>query len=127
MIKSRKTRRAGSVPCRGNEECGQNFGWKAWREGNRQLETLLAYMENNIKPDLRKIGWEDVNRIHLAQNREQWRALLGPKRQKRHDTVKIFHFASFHTINHKIISIKPEERPFTAGRYEMRPLRTCHS
>jgi hypothetical protein len=32
--------------------------------------------EDNIKIDLREIGWEDVDWIHLAQNRDQWRALV---------------------------------------------------
>jgi hypothetical protein len=26
--------------------------------------------------DLTQIGWESVDRIHLAQDREQWRALV---------------------------------------------------
>jgi hypothetical protein len=26
--------------------------------------------------DVREIGWEDVNWIHLAQDRDQWRALV---------------------------------------------------
>jgi hypothetical protein len=32
--------------------------------------------ENNIKMDFSAIGLEGVNWIHLAQDREQWRALL---------------------------------------------------
>jgi uncharacterized protein YjcR len=30
---------------------------------------------NNIRIDLREIGWEDMGRIHLAQKRNQWWAL----------------------------------------------------
>jgi hypothetical protein len=26
--------------------------------------------------DLREIGWGDMDRIHLAQDREEWRALV---------------------------------------------------
>jgi hypothetical protein len=29
-----------------------------------------------LKMDLRDIGWEGVDWIHLAQNTDQWRALL---------------------------------------------------
>jgi hypothetical protein len=28
--------------------------------------------------DLREIGWDDVDWIDLAQNRDQWRALVNP-------------------------------------------------
>jgi hypothetical protein len=31
---------------------------------------------DNIKMDLREIGWDGVDRIDMAQDRDQWRALL---------------------------------------------------
>jgi hypothetical protein len=31
---------------------------------------------DNIKIDLREIGWDGVDWIDLAQDREQWRALV---------------------------------------------------
>jgi hypothetical protein len=31
---------------------------------------------DNIKMDLREIGWEDVDWMHLAQDRHQWQALV---------------------------------------------------
>jgi hypothetical protein len=31
---------------------------------------------NNIKMDLLQIGWDDVNWIGLAQDRNRWRALV---------------------------------------------------
>jgi hypothetical protein len=31
---------------------------------------------DNIKMDLREIGWDGMNWIDLAQNRDQWRALV---------------------------------------------------
>jgi hypothetical protein len=31
---------------------------------------------DNIKMDLRKIGWSSMNWIDLAQDRDQWRALV---------------------------------------------------
>jgi hypothetical protein len=30
----------------------------------------------NIKMDLRDIGWDGMNWIDMAQNRDQWRALV---------------------------------------------------
>jgi hypothetical protein len=32
--------------------------------------------QDNIKMDLREIGWGDMNWINLAQDRDRWRALL---------------------------------------------------
>jgi hypothetical protein len=32
--------------------------------------------EDNIKMDLREIGWGVMDRINLGQDREQWRALV---------------------------------------------------
>jgi hypothetical protein len=32
--------------------------------------------EDNIKMDLREIGFEDVDWIHLAQDRDRWRSLV---------------------------------------------------
>jgi hypothetical protein len=31
---------------------------------------------DNIKMDLREIGWDDVDWIDMAQDREQWRAVV---------------------------------------------------
>jgi hypothetical protein len=31
---------------------------------------------DNIKMDLRKIGWDEVDWIDMAQDRDQWRALV---------------------------------------------------
>jgi hypothetical protein len=32
--------------------------------------------KDNIRMDLREIGWEDVDWIHLVQDRGQWRRLV---------------------------------------------------
>jgi hypothetical protein len=32
--------------------------------------------ENNIKMDLMEIGWEDVDWMHVGQDRDQWRVLV---------------------------------------------------
>jgi hypothetical protein len=31
---------------------------------------------DNIKMDLREVGWDDVGWIDLTQDRDQWRALV---------------------------------------------------
>jgi hypothetical protein len=39
----------------------------------KTLRSLRRRLEDNIKMDIREIGWEYGDRIHLAQNRDQWR------------------------------------------------------
>jgi hypothetical protein len=46
-------------------------------EGKRPLGRPKHRLED-IRIDLRKIGWEGTDWIHLAQNREQWGALGFP-------------------------------------------------
>jgi hypothetical protein len=45
-------------------------------EGKRPLEKTRHRWENNIKIDLRVIGWGGVDWLDLTQNRDQWRALV---------------------------------------------------
>jgi hypothetical protein len=45
-------------------------------EGRRPLGRPRRRWEDNIKMDLREIGFGDVNRIHWAQDRDRWRALV---------------------------------------------------
>jgi hypothetical protein len=45
-------------------------------EGRRPLGRPRRRGEDNIKMDLREIGFEDVDWIHLAQDRDRWRALV---------------------------------------------------
>jgi hypothetical protein len=44
--------------------------------GKRPLERTRRRGEDNIKMDLREIGWGDMDWIDLAQDRDQWRALV---------------------------------------------------
>jgi hypothetical protein len=48
--------------------------------GKPKGKTLLGRnrrrWEGNIKPHLTEIGWEGVDWMHLAQDRDQWWALL---------------------------------------------------
>jgi hypothetical protein len=45
-------------------------------EGKRPLGRPRRRWVNNIKMDLREIGWECIDWIDLAQDRDQWRALV---------------------------------------------------
>jgi hypothetical protein len=45
-------------------------------EGKRPLERSRRRWVDNIKMDLREIGWGGMDWIGLAQDRDQWRALL---------------------------------------------------
>jgi hypothetical protein len=45
-------------------------------EGKRQLTRRKRRWEDNIRMDVRKIGWEVVDWIHVAQDREKWRATV---------------------------------------------------
>jgi hypothetical protein len=44
-------------------------------EGRRPLERARRRWEDNIKMDLRNVGW-GVDWIDLAQDRDRWRALV---------------------------------------------------
>jgi hypothetical protein len=45
-------------------------------EGRRSLGRPRRRWEDNIKKDLGEIGFGDVDWIHLAQDRDRWRALV---------------------------------------------------
>jgi hypothetical protein len=45
-------------------------------EGNGPPGRPSRRCEDNIRIILRKIGWEVMDWIHLAQDRDQWRAIV---------------------------------------------------
>jgi hypothetical protein len=45
-------------------------------EGKRPLERPRCRWVDNIKMVLREIGWDGVDWIELAQDRDQWRGIL---------------------------------------------------
>jgi hypothetical protein len=45
-------------------------------EGKRPLGRPRRRRVDNIKTNLREIGWGGMDRIDLVQDREQWRALV---------------------------------------------------
>jgi hypothetical protein len=75
QIKSRRMRWAGHVARMGE-------GRNVYRvlvgkpEGKRPLGRPRRRWEDGIKMDLREIGWEGVEWIQLAQDRDRWRAVV---------------------------------------------------
>jgi hypothetical protein len=75
IIKPRRMRWAGHVARMGEKR-------NAYRmlvgkpEGKRPLERPRRRWEDNIRMDLREIGWGGMDWIDLAQDRDQWRALV---------------------------------------------------
>jgi hypothetical protein len=45
-------------------------------EGKRRRGSSSCRWEDNIRMDLRGIGWGGVDWIHLAQDRDRWRAFV---------------------------------------------------
>jgi hypothetical protein len=45
-------------------------------EEKRMLGRARRTMKSNIELDLKYIGWEDVDRINFAQNRDRWWAFV---------------------------------------------------
>jgi hypothetical protein len=45
-------------------------------EGKRPLGRPRRRLVDNIEIDLREIGWDGVGWVDLAQDRDQWRALV---------------------------------------------------
>ncbi|KAJ4445386.1 hypothetical protein ANN_07191 [Periplaneta americana] len=74
-IKSRRLRWAGHVACMGESR-------NAYRvlvgrpEGKRPLGRPRRRWEDNIKMDLREVGYDGRDWIDLAQDRDQWRACV---------------------------------------------------
>jgi hypothetical protein len=75
VIKARKMRWAGHVTRMGEVRGAYNI-LVGSPEGRRPLGRPRRRWEDNIKVDLREIGFGDVDWIHLVQDRDRWRALV---------------------------------------------------
>jgi hypothetical protein len=75
MIKSKRMRWAGDVACMGAKRHAYRI-LVGKPEGKRLLGRPKRRVEDNIKMDLREMGWSSIDWIDLAQDREQWRAVV---------------------------------------------------
>jgi hypothetical protein len=75
VIKARRMRWAGHVARMGEVSGAYNI-LVGRPEGRRQLGRPRRRWEDNIKMDLREIGFRDVDWIHWAQDRDRWRAVV---------------------------------------------------
>jgi hypothetical protein len=75
MIQSRRMRWAGNVAGRGEKR--HAYGVLVGKpEGRRLLGRRRRMREDDIKMDLREIGWGGIDFIDLAQDRDLWQALV---------------------------------------------------
>jgi hypothetical protein len=75
VIKARRMRWAGTVARMGEVRGAYNI-LVGRPERRRPLRRPRRRWEDNIKMDLREKGFGDVDWIHLAQDRDRWRALV---------------------------------------------------
>jgi hypothetical protein len=75
VIKARRIRWAGHVACMGEARGGYNI-LVGRPEGRRPLRRPRRRWKDNIKMDLREVGFGDVDWIHLVRDRDRWRALV---------------------------------------------------
>jgi hypothetical protein len=75
VIKARKMRWAGHVARMGEVRGAYNI-LVGRPERRRLLRRPRRRWEDNIKMDLREIGFEDPDWIHWAQDGDRWRALV---------------------------------------------------
>jgi hypothetical protein len=82
MIKSRRMRWAGHVP-RMREKRNEYRILVENPEGKRPLGRPRRRWVDNIRMDLREIECDGIDWIYMAQDREQWRALLNTAMSRR--------------------------------------------
>jgi hypothetical protein len=75
MIKSRRIRRAEHVARMGEKRNAYRI-LMGKPEGKRSLGRPRRRWVDNIKIDLTDIGWDGMDWIDLAQDWDQWRALV---------------------------------------------------
>jgi hypothetical protein len=75
MIKTERMRWAGHVARMGDKRNAYRI-LVGQPEGKRPLGRPRHKWVDNIKIDLGEIGWDDVDWIDRAQDRDQWRALV---------------------------------------------------
>jgi hypothetical protein len=75
LIKARRMRWTGHVARMGEVRVAYNI-LVGRPEGRRPLGRPRLRWEDNIKMDLREVGFGDVDWIHWSQDRDRWRPLV---------------------------------------------------
>jgi hypothetical protein len=75
QIRSRRMRGVGHVACM-REDRKVYKVLVAKPKGKRRLRRLRHRWEDGIKVDHRQIGWEGMEWIYMAEDRDQWQALV---------------------------------------------------
>jgi hypothetical protein len=75
MVKSRRMRWAGHVARMGEKRSAYRIS-VGKPEGKRPLGRPKCRWEDSIKMDLREIGWGGMDWIDLAEDMDQWKALV---------------------------------------------------
>ncbi|KAJ4433904.1 hypothetical protein ANN_16217 [Periplaneta americana] len=115
-IKSRRLRWAGHVARMGESR-------NAYRvligrpEGKKPLERPRRRWEDNIKMDLREVGYDDRDWINLSQDRDQWRAYIISYDSPR-GGVSVITEKGETTTSFLLIQ---KARPSDSGRYQCNP------
>jgi hypothetical protein len=80
--KSRTVKWMGHVECMREERKVYKLLMGKFK-GKNPLKRPRHRWENRIKMDLRDINWEDVEWIHLDQDRDKWQALVSTMKNLR--------------------------------------------
>jgi hypothetical protein len=75
VIRSRRMRWAGHVSCMGEKRSAYRI-LVGRHEGRQQLERPRHRWEDNIKMALQEVGWEGMDWIELAEDKDRWQALV---------------------------------------------------
>jgi hypothetical protein len=75
LIKSRRMRWAGHVARMGRRGMHIGYWWEIQKERDHWEHQDVSGVDN-VKMDLREIEWDGMDWIDLAQDRDQWRALV---------------------------------------------------
>jgi hypothetical protein len=75
IIKARRMRWAGNAARMGEKRNAYTL-FVGKPEGRSPLGRPIRRWVDNIRMDLVEVGWDNVDRIALAQDRDRWRALV---------------------------------------------------
>jgi hypothetical protein len=76
MMKSKRMRLAWNVSRKGKRNACRTLVGKLEGGTTKKAKKPRSRWVDNIKMDLREIGWSGMDSIDLARDRHQWRALV---------------------------------------------------